>query len=229
MYHETTSPKRTKYYVPIELFEKQIKRLYEIGVRSWDIDNPPNNKGKYVLFTFDDGHGSNLRAAEILSKYGYKGYFYVVKKYSLYKNDYLSVKEIKQISDMGHSIGVHGFDHKHWTTKKENQLVYELSDTKKWIESITNVNVTSCAAPGGVINKNVIKIIKDNFPEFKILRTVKVGMNCYGDYQVKIVPIHGSTTENDLVKLCMNNTFAWWRIKTIYYVKLVIKSFLFMF
>lgn len=224
MYHETTSPVRTKYYVPIEQFEKQIKMFNEMGVKSWDIDYPPSEKGPFVLFTFDDGHGSNLRAAEILSEYGYKGYFYVVKKFSLYKNGYLTEHEIKQISDMGHAIGVHGYDHKHWTKKEDNQLVSEIYDTKMWIESITGVEVTSCAAPGGVLNNQVVKLIKKYFPEFKILRTVVVGKNSFDNYLVKIVPIHNNTTDRNLTKLCSNDSFAWFKLKTVYYVKLVLKS-----
>ena len=225
MYHETTSPAKTKYYVSIEEFSKQMELLKELGISSLSLENPFVND-HHVLLTFDDGHKSNYQAAQIMASMGLKGYFYVVKDFSLNNPDYLSEDEIFKMSQMGHTIAVHGKDHKWWTRKSNQQLTDELEETKEWIEGITQKKVITCAAPGGFIDKRVEDCILKNIPDIKYIRTVQVGMNnsTMKSPLINIVPMHTSTSLL-LFKyaVCCHPLFYSY-LQSIYYSKSILKK-----
>ena len=225
MYHQTTSPVQNKYYVPIEHFRRQMELICRLNIKSIDLENKDFEGHGFpsVLITFDDGHKSNLDAAEILSELKLKGYFFVVKDFSLNDPEYLSENDISKISEMGHAIGVHGKDHNWWTLKSEKQLISELNETKKWIEDITGKSVSTCAAPGGVLNKKVINLIFDSIPEFKYIRTVKVGINSQTDKLIKIVPIHTNTNRFMFEQSIKNVPLYYAYLKTIYYSKEILR------
>ena len=226
MYHETTAPAKTKYYVSIENFKKQIQLLNKLNINSVDLENKQftnNNKYPSTLLTFDDGHKSNLQAARILHKHKLKGYFFCVKDFSLNNPEYLTEKDIYEIAEMGHTIGVHGKDHKWWTTKSNQQLVEELTETKEWIENITGKAVTTCAAPGGVLNKNIIDCILLSMPEYKFIRTVKVGINTPQDKLIKIIPMHTYTNNFMFEQSVKYNPYYYSYLKSIYYSKEILR------
>ena len=225
MFHQTTLPAVTKYYIGIDAFEQQIKRFVELKGISFipNMTKIDNQNVPVCLFTFDDGHKSNLEAGRILAKYGLRGIFYVVKDFSLHNSDFLNETNIKELASMKQIIAVHGKDHLHWSTKPDKQLVNELRETKEWIENLTGEKVFSCAAPGGVINKRVIETIKQELPEFKFLRTVKVGDNINESYLINIIPIHTSTTLADFEKAVLNDKVFYTKQKFIYRAKEVLR------
>lgn len=150
MYHRIESPVTRKISVSPVKFMSQIKALKDAGIESKILGEPIlGDEKKYCLLTFDDGHKSSLLAAEILKDNNYVGYFYVVKDYSLRNSNYLSEDDIRYISSLGHKIGVHGKDHKHWTSKEPSVLISELKETKEWIEMLTDEKCQTCSAVGG--------------------------------------------------------------------------------
>lgn len=163
MYHQTTSPPRNKYYVPIDTFRKQVQLIEELHIGSVE----PGSTSEGVLLTFDDGHNSNLEAARILKEHDLVGYFFIVKDFSLHDPEYLTEAQISQIAAMGHGIAVHGLDHGWWTRKSDEQLVSELTETRLWLEKLTGKPVDTCAPPGGVIDKRVLACIEKRMPEFR--------------------------------------------------------------
>lgn len=225
MYHQTTAPAQDKYYVSIPDFREQIKLIKTLDIESVSLENKsfPKTKRPPVLITFDDGHKSNLEAAEILTEYGLKGYFYVVKDFSLNNPAYLNEDDILKISNMGHTIAVHGKDHNWWILKSNEQLIQELTETKNWIESITGKPVITCAAPGGVLNERVIQCIKEFMPEYKYIRTVKVGMNNVNDELIKIVPMHTHTNIQMFKWSITNNNLYYKYLQSIYYSKEILR------
>ncbi len=151
MYHRIESPVTRKISVTPENFECQIRAIKDAGVKSKILGDPvQNDKERRCLLTFDDGHKSNLKAAEVLKEYGFVGYFYVVKDYSLRNANYMSEDDIRYISSLGHKIGVHGKDHKHWTSKAPEVLISELKETKEWIEMLTAEKCQFYSVVGGI-------------------------------------------------------------------------------
>ena len=225
MYHQTTSPALTKYYVPLDNFREQISLLMKLNIKSVSLEDHYFKSDKYppFLITFDDGHKSNLEAAKILADHGLKGYFYVVKDFSLNNPEYLNEKDLETISALGHTIAVHGKDHEWWTLKTNQQLIDELTETKNWIEDITQKEIITCAAPGGVINKRIIACIQESMPEYKYIRTVQVGINTRNDLLINIVPMHTSTNQYMFRQSVTCNRLYYRYLLTIYFTKAILR------
>lgn len=176
MYHKIEDPTSTKSSVTSDNFKKQVSELKRLSVNSY-IPGETISSHNSCFITFDDGHKSNYRAAEILKENGLLGCFYVVKDFAYNNHQYLDGDEIRAIADMGHVIGVHGKVHTWWTRFDNYTLAADLLETKKWIEDLTGKAVLHCSAPGGVLNKRVIDCIRNNIPDMAYIRSSKFGSN----------------------------------------------------
>lgn len=220
MYHEIVGQKKTKCSVAPDSFRSQIEALRNAGVKPY-ILGCKNDKsdGHRCMLTFDDGHKSNLEAARFLADIGMKAYFYLLKDYSLERVDYLSEDDIKEISLLGHVIGVHGKDHGHWPKKESGRLVAELRETKDWIEQLTSKEVITCSAPGGVIDQRTIDIIKKEIPELKYIRTSRYGVNYAGDTVLKSIGVLSNYSTEKVLKIAQCDTWEMSKMMAYYYVK----------
>src|SRR5690242_15507336 len=82
-YHEICDPALHSYTVSPTQFEEHVRIARELS-------QPP-------VFTFDDGHASAVRAAEILSKYGITATFFVTAGWLGAKPGYLSERDLQTI------------------------------------------------------------------------------------------------------------------------------------
>ena len=224
MYHEIVNPSISKFSVDPTCFIEQVKCLKRAGVTSYILGNDIKTT-KSCLLTFDDGHGSNLDAARLLAEEGYVGYFYLVKDYSELRDDYLKENEIKEISSLGHIIGVHGKNHQGWVRKDDDTLIKELRETKDWIEQLIGEPIITCSAPGGLIDNRVINCIKRELPELKYIRTSRYGINHEGDTVLNSIGIRYDYSVNKVRRLALNNPIEMGKIMTYYYAKEIAKSF----
>ena len=220
MYHEIVDQKITKCSVTSENFRKQMDALQKEGIYSYDLSgNNDASDGNYCLLTFDDGHKSNLEAARLLSEIGLKGYFYLIKDYSINDPEYLNEDAIREIAAMGHEIGVHGKDHRHWSKKEPGRLVAELRETKDWIEQLTGKEVITCSAPGGVIDQRTIDYIKSEIPELKYIRTSRYGVNYAGDTVLKSIGVLSNYSSEKVLKIAQCDFLEMGKIMAYYYIK----------
>jgi len=204
MYHEIVKDAISKYSISIDTLKTHLESLLKITqpITFEEFDPLKYRKHTNLIITFDDGHFSNYEAAKELNKIGVKGVFYIVKNFSLFDTNFLSVNQIKEISEMGHEIGVHGKDHDWWTYKDINVLISEINETKEWLESIISKKVISCSAPGGKINKKIASDIYKNIPEIKYIRSIKP--NIFFNYRKTCVGtfyVHTNTSINELTSI----------------------------
>lgn len=190
MYHHIEEPASVKFSVSPDRFQAQMEALKRLGIRSWLPDGSVAPASDIPCFiTFDDGHKSNLAAAELMRDLGLKGCFYVVKDFALNDPAYLDEAEIKAISDMGHLIGVHGKVHEWWTKFNDKTLAADLQETKTWIEDLTGKAVVTCAAVGGKIDRRVIRCIRESIPDMPYIRTIRFGTNRDDETLLKTVAV----------------------------------------
>ena len=113
-------------------------------------------KPKFIFeFSFDDGYKLDLKVAEVLNRYGLKGTFYVVLDWVGTKN-FLTWDDIKELDGQGHKIGSHTISHPpDLKLLYEEQLHYEIQNSKDLLETALGHSVTSFCYPRGRADERV--------------------------------------------------------------------------
>jgi len=127
-----------------------------------------NNK-LIVTTSWDDGTVYDLKVAELLSKYGVKGTFYIPK---FYFDCALKEHDITEI-DKYHEIGSHTLNHMILTRVSLSEAEKEVRGSKAYLEDLLGHKVDMLAYPNGEYNKHIKKIVKE--AAFVAARTCKPG------------------------------------------------------
>lgn len=155
------------YTVTPQAFAAQMKILADSGYKTILPDDlyeylvyGKSLPEKPVMITFDDTDKDHYTVGAVeMEKYGFKGAFFLMT-IAINRKRYMSEEELKKLSNDGHSIQAHTWDH-HMVTKYQgatwdSQLVMP----KKRIEAITGKEVKAFAYPFGLWNKEAIPELK---------------------------------------------------------------------
>jgi len=157
------------YIVPVDHFKEQMKlladsgyhtilpdQLYEYLTRGAALPEKP------VMITFDDTRLDQytLGLSE-LNKYGFKGVFFIMTV-SLGRPGYMSTEQVKQLSDEGHIIGSHTWDHHNVKKYVAEDWVTQIQKPSQQLEKITGKPITYFAYPFGLWNKEAIPKLKEH-------------------------------------------------------------------
>ena len=181
LYHGVDShgPK-DKYTLDAEEFERQLRWLKEKGYstvlprdikrHAWG-ENPP----KTVMLSFDDGRENNYSVVlPLLQKYGFHAIFFIVTG-ALGEKGIITPRQLKEISSQGMEIGSHTVTHPYLDTLKDNQVEYQLQQSKIALEKITGQKVLALAPPGGWFNHTTEKIARQQGYHFVF--SCEIGLN----------------------------------------------------
>jgi peptidoglycan/xylan/chitin deacetylase (PgdA/CDA1 family) len=229
MYHEIDNNCKTKYYVSLNNFIDHIKLFnsYKNQIKLFkDLDIISLNHPLFII-TFDDGHFSNLQAAELLKNHNLFATFFIVYDFIGRKN-YLSALDVKQISDWGHEIGLHGKNHESWLKKSDNLLYEELFFAKSEIEKLIDKSIIVCSAPGGKINSDKFNFLINSALGFRFIRGSVPGLNQMNTNSiVKSFPIYTYTNLSTIVNLFKLDLIEILIYKLFFYSKEFIKNLFF--
>ncbi len=155
------------YSVLPEAFAAQMKALHDSGYQTILPDQLYEYlvyngvlPAKPVIISFDDTDEEQYRiGAAIMNQYGFKGVYFIMT-ISMNRRRYMRKEEIKNLSDSGHVIAEHTWDH-HMVTKYtgadwDTQLV----KPKLQLEAITGKPVEYFAYPFGLWNTAAIPELK---------------------------------------------------------------------
>lgn len=168
------------YSVSPDHFTQQMKVLHDNGYHTILPDqlyqylvNEGNLPAKPILITFDDTREEQYRiGASELNKYGFKGVFFIMTV-SINRPGYMTMAQIKNLSDNGHSIGAHTWDHHLVTKYKGSDWDIQLLNPKKQLESITGKPVNYFAYPSGEWNSQAIAKLKNNGYQMAFILSTK--------------------------------------------------------
>ncbi|MCW3117723.1 MAG: polysaccharide deacetylase [Chitinophagaceae bacterium] len=163
----TDSKMAMAYIVPVNAFSQQIKMLADSGYHTILPDQLYNYltngsplPAKPVMLTFDDTDLDQFTIGEPeLKKYGFKGVFFIMTV-SLGRPHYMSKEQVKTLSDEGHVIGSHTWDHHNVKKYAGNDWVTQIDKPTKQLEAITGKPVNYFAYPFGLWNKEAIPELK---------------------------------------------------------------------
>ncbi|HEY0896762.1 MAG TPA: polysaccharide deacetylase family protein [Sphingobacteriaceae bacterium] len=155
------------YIVPVADFKAQLKMLADSGYNTILPDQLFNylNHGtalpeKPIMLTFDDTDLDQYTvAAPEMKKYGFKGVFFIMTV-SLGRPGYMSKTQVRELSDAGHVIGSHTWDHHNVKKYQGDDWVTQIEKPTKTLKEITGKDIRYFAYPFGLWNKEAIPELK---------------------------------------------------------------------
>ena len=126
-----------------------------------------------IMITFDDTKEDQYTiGAPEMEKYGFKGVFFVMTV-SINRPHYMTKEQIKNLSDKGHEIAAHTWDH-HMVTKYAGEdWDTQLTKPKKKLEDIIGKPVNYFAYPFGLWNTAAIPEIKSRGYQLAFILSTK--------------------------------------------------------
>jgi len=113
-----------------------------------------------ILFTFDDGHESDLLAAEALAERAFAAIFFIPCS-NIGRPHFVSRDNIKRLCLNGFAVGSHGLTHTPLTHLSADLLWKELVESKARLEDLVGQPVQDLAVPFGRYNRRVVERAKD--------------------------------------------------------------------
>jgi len=163
-------------YVKPRTFEKQMKFLFSKGYSAISLTEFKNrvekNDRKFLrkkfCITFDDGYEDLSNAYVVLKKYNFKATVYlhvnaVLEGYYTYplmtQAKMISFEQVKEMLDV-FEVGSHSVSHPDLSELSEQEIVYEIKESKKVIKDKLGVEVVHFCYPFGKVFKNYSKILQ---------------------------------------------------------------------
>src|SRR4051812_19882435 len=152
-YHAVSSTWRSQLAIPEQLFARQVDSLARRGYVGLTLSEAERRRQagslppRPVVFTFDDGYASTMRALPILHGVGFPGTVFPVTRFVDTGKDLawtgmveeraqrsdgelrpLGWEDIEHLHDAGWEVGSHTLSHPLLTTVDDERLRSELSD-----------------------------------------------------------------------------------------------------
>ncbi|WP_207435295.1 polysaccharide deacetylase family protein [Sabulibacter ruber] len=155
------------YIVKPADFRAQMKMLADSGYHTILPDQLQDylTKGtplpsKPIMLTFDDTKLDQYTVAKPeLDKYGFKAVFFIMTV-SIGRPNYMTKEQIKELSDAGHVIGSHTYDHHNVKKYQEKDWITQIEKPTKQLEAITGKPVEYFAYPFGLWRSEAIPELK---------------------------------------------------------------------
>ena len=208
----TESESMKSYSVTPAAFAEQMKALNDSGYKTilpdqlyeYLVHGVPL-PAKPVMLTYDDTDEEQFSIAKPeMDKYGFKGVYFLMT-ISMNRPRYMTKEQIKQLSDEGHVIAGHTWDHHMVTKLQGDDWRKQLVEPQEKLKAITGKDVTYFAYPFGIWNPSVIpEIKKANYKMAFILSTKRDTTEPLYTIRRMIVP--GQWSTNGMMK-AMKTTF----------------------
>jgi len=219
MYHELEFPGQApcrsdpgylRYVVPVQRFESQMRWIQKNGWKGMAVGDVSKEPSREVVITFDDGCRSDLDAARLLRELGYQATFYITFGF-LGSPGFLSITQLRELSDLGVEIGSHSVTHAYLPDLDESQLRYEVAESKEMLEQLVGRPVEHFSCPGGRFDRRVAEAVR--MAGYKTLATSRPYTNPVSGEQYALgrIPIMRETDLRSFQFLCVGKNL--WRRK----------------
>lgn len=127
-----------------------------------------DGKTKVLTLSYDDGVVQDIRLSEILNRHGIKCTFNInsgmylaeEKEREAFRGRLKRSEAIALFTDSGHEVAVHAYTHPFLDRLDCTEILYEITEDRKDIESIYGTIARGMAYPYGTYNASVIDVLK---------------------------------------------------------------------
>lgn len=147
---------RTEYNPKIKWVRKGSKEGKYMNIT---LDYYPEGKRKAVTLSYDDGQIHDKRLVDILNKYGVKGTFHL-NSARIDTSGYVTSKDVSSIYE-GHEVALHTHTHPHSTGVPDEQIIYEVFENRRQLESKVGYIINGMSYPMNSYNDNVVRKFRE--------------------------------------------------------------------
>ena len=145
------------YAVSPAAFAEQMKVLADSGYKTVLPDDiyeylvhDHKLPAKPVMISFDDTDEEQFTVGKTeMDKYGFKGVYFIMT-ISINRKRYMTKEQLKQLSDEGHVIAAHTWDHHKVTDYKDADWDTQFIKPRRQLEAITGKPINYFAFPFGI-------------------------------------------------------------------------------
>lgn len=174
------------YTLRLSDFERQARYLLENGYQTISLNSLANcHESKYhlphrpIAIVFDDGWESNYTLAyPVLKKCGFTASFFVIVG-KVGSKGMMTWDHIKEMADNGMEIGSHTLTHPVPTELSDEELEFELKESKRILEKKLGRKIDLLSSPTGFYNPHMAKIAKK--VGYRALCISRIGLNDFSD------------------------------------------------
>ena len=159
-----------KHGLTSEIYQLKTKTFYDqinlLDRKNFYFKTPENlfDGRNGCLITFDDGYKSIIENA--LNFLNEKNIPYILfvcpSKLNLNSQDYMNLIELKQLASRENVyIGSHSYNHIKLKDFDEKKIIYELKNSKDFLEQNLSLKINSISYPFGAIDDRVIKLAEE--------------------------------------------------------------------
>lgn len=152
--------------------ERHINRLKSNGFQFVSFDQYLSDLLKYghepkgcATITFDDGWIDNfIYAAPLLNMHSISGLFFVNTLHladNLQNKARMNIDHLIELISQGHDIGSHTVSHSILTHLNTEKILYELQESKQFLEKSLRKKIDFFAYPGGAFNSHVSNLVRE--------------------------------------------------------------------
>ena len=182
-YHQINDENHTALTLSSTEFDAQMSYLHKQGYSTISPDQLTDylEYGKVlpsnpILITFDDGYEDNYRVAyPILQKYNLTATFFIITDFVGHNGRYMTWKQIKEMNSNGFTFESHTVNHIKLPDASDEEILYQLTESRNAIEWRTNKKAEYLAYPGGAYDHRVIELAKK--AGYRAAFTVNFGRN----------------------------------------------------
>jgi peptidoglycan/xylan/chitin deacetylase (PgdA/CDA1 family) len=158
-----------------------------------DVQSGTCGSDRRIILTFDDGSRDQLRAADLMQKYGFTGIFFVIpQRVAAGNSRSMTPEELRTLAGRGHRIAAHGYSHEMMPESQEEvEASRERSPTLLRQILGARYNGEDFAFPFGHYDARTLNELVGTF---RYLHTVNPG---YWDGSSPIIPRMVVTTDED--------------------------------
>lgn len=116
-----------------------------------------SKQARYLSFSVDDGHPTDLRAAELLARHGLKATFYIPKRNP--EREVMTDTQIREIASH-FDIGGHTLNHLPLNRMDDARALGEIRGGKHWLEQLSGRALRAFCYPRGKVNRRTPELVR---------------------------------------------------------------------
>jgi peptidoglycan/xylan/chitin deacetylase (PgdA/CDA1 family) len=194
---------RDFYSVSRDFLVANIKAMLQLGYRDLSLKDLLAFRlavGPGFLLTFDDGTSDHHEIVlPLLKEMGLHGIFFVPTA-KLNRPGYLTEAQVREISKAGHTIGLHGHEHRRLDRITDDELRDQFQRSRDIITRLTGEPPWCFAPPGGFMTEQVREVALGF--DVQVIRTMRWGFNHRLDLTaLEAIPVNRYTQERQFQRI----------------------------